>query len=341
MSTLGPVVSIIVPLHEVESYVARCIQSLSLQDSEIPFEVVFVCSGCKADLLTDQLARSARLGCDVKIVFLQRNLGPGIARNAGIDASSGDWIIFLDSDDYLHPDALATLLSATQECQEVDGVAFGFTRQQQSQAPDPVSEHWTRDSVERSLHRLDNQRRDLKRVVASPETVIRHMARMELDGSVIFTAMRASLLKSVGLRFSSGFYEDIDFMTSFLLASRGIMGIPDVCYVKVERSTSITSTFSSDHVIDYLRAWRRSADLIAESRFHPKFVNPQDIAFGLRGAIGVIGTLVERHAADSEKSEYLALAARLADAVLEPYAFMSAPAVTEYDLLANFVMSHR
>ncbi|WP_298491253.1 glycosyltransferase [uncultured Maritimibacter sp.] len=108
-----PKVSIIVPVHNVEPWVGACLESILSQSLE-DFEVVVVDDAStdrSKELVRSYLARDDR----IRLVELEQNVGLGFARNAGIKASQGEYIFFLDSDDLLGSDC--TLEAAVQEAE--------------------------------------------------------------------------------------------------------------------------------------------------------------------------------------------------------------------------------
>ncbi|MBQ6135977.1 MAG: glycosyltransferase [Kiritimatiellae bacterium] len=105
-------VSIIVPVYNVEGSLARCLDSVAGQ-TERGIEIVCVDDG-STDSSPDVLARYAAR--DPRIRVLRRvNGGLSAARNTGLDAAGGEWIMFVDSDDWIPSDAVAKMLSAAVE----------------------------------------------------------------------------------------------------------------------------------------------------------------------------------------------------------------------------------
>ena len=94
-------VSIVVPLHNSEKYLEKCISSL-LDQTLRECEFILVNDG-STDLSGEIADRFAALDSRVKTIH-QNNLGVSAARNAGIKASSGEYIGFVDSDDWIEPD---------------------------------------------------------------------------------------------------------------------------------------------------------------------------------------------------------------------------------------------
>lgn len=104
-----PKLSIIIPVYNVEKYLPKCIDSLICGDGG--YEIILVNDGStdgSPDILADYAARYPAL---IRIITTP-NGGLGHARNTGIDAAMGDYLLFVDSDDYLSPDAFGSILAA-------------------------------------------------------------------------------------------------------------------------------------------------------------------------------------------------------------------------------------
>ena len=102
-------ISVIVPVYKVEKYLAKCMESV-INQTYTDLEIILVDDGspdgCPA--ICDGYAKK-----DVRIkVIHQKNGGLALARNAGLNAASGDLIAFVDSDDWCEPGMLSTLYEA-------------------------------------------------------------------------------------------------------------------------------------------------------------------------------------------------------------------------------------
>ncbi len=108
----GPLISVIVPVHDVAGHVGACIESLRAQSLR-DFEVVVIDDGSTDD--SAARARAAAAG-DERFVFLaQDNRGLSAARNAGLARARGRFIAFVDSDDRVAPEYLQALHEALCE----------------------------------------------------------------------------------------------------------------------------------------------------------------------------------------------------------------------------------
>ena len=102
----NPAVSVIVPVYNVEPYLARCLDSI-LSQTFTDFELLLVDDGSpdRSGEICDAYA-----GKDSRVrVFHQPNAGVSCARNKGLDVAKGDYVVFVDSDDYVLPDYLRSL----------------------------------------------------------------------------------------------------------------------------------------------------------------------------------------------------------------------------------------
>jgi len=102
-----PEISVIVPVYGVENYLARCVDSI-LTQTFTDFELILVDDGspdgCPA--ICDEYAQKDNR---IKVIH-KENGGVSSARNAGLNIASGEYIVFIDSDDYVDCDYLSTLI---------------------------------------------------------------------------------------------------------------------------------------------------------------------------------------------------------------------------------------
>lgn len=112
MQEKKPLVSVIVPVYRVEAYLEKCVLSILGQDME-DFELILVDDG-SPDVCGAMCERFA--GQDKRIRTVRKEYG-GVsdARNAGIEAARGEYLAFVDADDYVEPTYLSYLLSLMRE----------------------------------------------------------------------------------------------------------------------------------------------------------------------------------------------------------------------------------
>ena len=114
---MGEKISVIVPVYNVEAYLERCVESI-LHQTYTNFELILINDGStdSSGQICDQLAHQYE---NIKVYHIE-NAGVSNARNIGIQLAMGVWITFVDSDDFVTKDYLATLASA------VEGGNVGF-----------------------------------------------------------------------------------------------------------------------------------------------------------------------------------------------------------------------
>lgn len=105
-------VSIIIPIYNLECYLSRCLDSC-IQQTYSNLEIVCVNDGSidsSSQIIKDYIDKDSRI-----ILINQKNMGVVTARNSGIAHSKGEFLYFLDGDDFLHPLALEKLMDKMQE----------------------------------------------------------------------------------------------------------------------------------------------------------------------------------------------------------------------------------
>ncbi len=105
-------VSVIIPVYNVESYLSKCIQSV-LNQTYQNIEIILIDDKCTdaSSKICDEFAKNDK----VQVIHQQKNLGVSYARNTGINASSGEFILFVDADDYINPNMIECLINKQKE----------------------------------------------------------------------------------------------------------------------------------------------------------------------------------------------------------------------------------
>ena len=116
---MNPQISIIIPIYNSSSTLERCVNSILRQDFP-DFEVLLVDDGSKDDSLS--VAKKLKLKDDRIRVFHKENGGVSSARNLALDYTKGEYVCFIDSDDYVEPN----YLSAMYVHRDCDMVVCGY-----------------------------------------------------------------------------------------------------------------------------------------------------------------------------------------------------------------------
>lgn len=115
-------ISVIVPIYNAEKYLSKCIESL-IHQSYRALQIILVNDGSTDNSLTiaqDYAAQDTRIA-----IYSQPNKGQASARNNGLQYANGEWIAFVDADDYLDADCYAQLI---QHMANNDCVQMGYRR---------------------------------------------------------------------------------------------------------------------------------------------------------------------------------------------------------------------
>ena len=223
----SPLISVIVPVYNVEKYLRKCLDSICCQTYR-NLEILCVNDGstdAAATILKEYAAKDPRIK-----VFTQANAGLSAARNTALEHATGEWITGVDSDDYLEPDAYEYALTAVKK--EVDIICFGTRPLWEEGAPDEMLQEYFR----------------LRYTGEQPPTLdlIRYT-------NVTFWSKlwRSSLISRFHQRFPLGlWYEDTFFWYTLAPFARNIAFLPDMKYMYIQRGGSITSHTSSPKSLD-------------------------------------------------------------------------------------------
>lgn len=109
-------VSIIIPVYNVEQYLPECLSSILCQTYK-DIEIILVNDGSTDR--SGELCRAAAESDNRVVLIEQKNAGLSAARNAGLDRASGEYIMFVDSDDYVSPYMVETMLKSIEDADMV------------------------------------------------------------------------------------------------------------------------------------------------------------------------------------------------------------------------------
>lgn len=225
--------SIIVPIYNVAQYLRHCLQSLTEQGLE-DYEVILV-----NDASRDNCRAICSEWCQehpkFRLINHEVNRGLSEARNTGIQEAQGEWITFVDSDDFLDTDTLSHVMR-TQD-KGVDVLEY------------PVMEyHLSNHSYFRTF-----QREDLDFGAWLQQGGHKHCYAPN-------KVFRRSLWQDI--RFPEGrHYEDIFTIPKVLKKARIIRTLDKGCYYYCEHSGSICTTMAEQTLLDYLDAYNALLDM--------------------------------------------------------------------------------
>lgn len=216
-----PKISVIVPVYKVEKYLHRCIDSI-LSQSFTDFELILVDDGSPDNCgkICDEYAQK-----DSRVrVFHKSNGGVSSARNLGLDNAIGEWVTFIDSDDYIEQGYISELMFY-QEHNDVEFVAIC----------NYIKKHT--DSIHISLKKeefdLLFSKYELNRICSPWGKLFNY-----------------NLIKHIDLKFDDRIHlgEDVIFVLTYLLNVNKLELIYSNKYFYEYREKSLTKTFGSYEV---------------------------------------------------------------------------------------------
>lgn len=230
-----PVYSIIVPVYNAEKYLESCIDSVLSQSSDKTYEVILVDDG-STDHSPELCDRYAKQSSNVRVIH-QANQGVSAARNAGIAASRGEYILFLDSDDLWRADLLkevSAVLTKTPDMVIFGYQEFGSSEAGQESLPDTFEQEQTGLSYFKHY-----EKRSVMPIINCWAAAFRRTFLIE--NQIVFPH-------------DIGYGEDFVFHMYALKAAASIVTIPAALYYYRMNEASITHTPTGKKIYEMLTA---------------------------------------------------------------------------------------
>jgi CDP-glycerol glycerophosphotransferase len=221
---------VIVPVHRVQGYLQQCLESL-LGDTESSRLEVIAVDDASPDHCGEILDEYAQRDQRLRVRHLTENVGLGEARNIGLTMATGDYVWFFDSDDHATEGAVEAILKRLDHTRP-DVLLFDYARS-----------YWTGKVARNILN-------DQFRVPPAPDvfTLAERPSVLNFLMTAWNRAIRREFLLGLGLRFSTGYYEDLNVTYPMLMAAGRISLLDRVCYVyRQRRLGAITKTVGHRH----------------------------------------------------------------------------------------------
>lgn len=216
---MEPKVSVIIPVYNVEPFLARCLDSVVGQTLR---EIEIVCVDDGSPDRSIDILRRYEVGDDRIRVISQENRGLGGARNRGFDAATGEYILFVDSDDWIDPAYCERLYDAARAT-GADVACASMLKIR------PSYSKWTI--------------RYTQRVEVTDAVEKFRVCRCPPDFYVMNKLLRREMLLRLGLRFRERVcYEDVEYTMRVLGEGGTLVTVPDVVYRYMVNGASITKS---------------------------------------------------------------------------------------------------
>ncbi|WP_037675296.1 bifunctional glycosyltransferase family 2 protein/CDP-glycerol:glycerophosphate glycerophosphotransferase [Streptomyces griseus] len=240
-----PRFSVIVPAYKVQAYLHECLESV-LSQSFPDLELIAV-DDCSPDACGEIIDEFAARDPRVRPLHLPENRGLGRARNAGMEQATGDYLVFLDSDDTLAPDALHAISDRLKETGEPDVLVYDYARTY-------CSGETVRNKV---AVQLTEQGPAPFRLEDRPGLLRVLMVAWN-------KAYRREFVERANLTFPPGYYEDTPWTYPALMAAESLATLDRVCvHYRQRRQGNILGTTSRRH-FDVFDQYDRVFAFVAE-----------------------------------------------------------------------------
>lgn len=218
----SPLISIIIPVYNAESYIKKCIDSI-LSQKYNNFEIIIVDDGSTDSSLSIIKKYETK---NIKIVSKQ-NEGVSIARNTGLEKATGKYVFFVDSDDYLEKDCLESAIKYMLD-KNLDILKFSYVKElnkykRQNKFTVPTNK----------VYQQTNYKQLYKYILSTNDFC-----------NIWNCIMKKEILKDIKFDTKITFGEDFIFFVEAFLKSKRIMFINEVFYHYTVNNNSITHKFN-------------------------------------------------------------------------------------------------
>lgn len=227
-------VSVIIPVYNVEKYIEKCLESV-LNQTLKKIEIICINDGSRdksMEIVYDKAQKDNRI-----VIVEKENGGLSSARNAGLEKATGEYVLFLDSDDTLVLNALEILYDKAHHNQ-LDNIYFGATTIYESIRVKIM--HYRR------YHKYYHRQCIYPDALSGPEMFHKLVANKEYRMSACLQMPRRQFLIDNDFRFYEGIlHEDNLFSIQVILAASKVMVVNEALYIRLMRAGSIMTAKNS------------------------------------------------------------------------------------------------
>lgn len=216
-----PLVSIIIPVFKTEKFVGKCLESIIYQ-SYNNLEILVI-NDCSPDDSEKIISQYQKLDNRIKYIKNEKNIGLSATRNKGIESATGEYVMFVDSDDTVHYQMVLDCISLVKKSGS-DLVEFGF--------------HIVREGENADLLLKSERTRERHYNLTFNKRYIKKIDR-EIDHICCNKLFSTEILRTKAIRFKSRYYEDTSFTREYLFNCKSITKTDQKYYNYFIRTDSI------------------------------------------------------------------------------------------------------
>lgn len=216
-------ISIIIPVYNTGKHIKKCLDSIITQTAIIDREIIIINDGStdNSEDLIKQYIQKHEQSANIKY-YSKENEGVAKTRNYGIEKSASDYIMFLDSDDYIEPNTLEILQKHID-----DGI----------------------DLIKFKLQRVDENNNIIEKVngpvfdkISGQEAFNKLYGEDVLLDSPCVYAIKKELFTKNNFKFQGTYHEDFGLIPFIILVAKTVVSLPEYFYNYVQAPDSITRT---------------------------------------------------------------------------------------------------
>jgi len=223
-------ISIIIPTRNNEEHIAEAITSC-LDNYSADYEIIIINDASTDQTLVEINKVIKNTQQKINVITTKKNIGPGPARNLGISQAKGDYLMFLDGDDWFEPKAIDCVARKLQETQ-VDVLMFNHQRVWDNGIVVP--------NIPNKYVDLDHHEKDISEP-ANRKGAIRNL---HCPWNKTY---RKNFIINNNILFADGFYEDVIWSIKSVLVAKTLLYIPDTLSNYRQRWGSITRKEDERH----------------------------------------------------------------------------------------------
>ena len=223
-------ISIIIPVYNTGKYIEKCLNSILNQTKSINLEIIIINDGSTDDSenIIKKYIEKNEQKLNIKY-YSKENEGIAKTRNFGIEKATYNYIMFLDSDDYIEPRTMEILEKYIN--QDIDLIKFKLER---------VDENGN------TLEKIDGP---IFENISGQEAFNKLYSKDVLLDSPCVYIMKKKIFTKNGFKFQGKYHEDFGLIPFIILTSKSVTSIPEYLYKYVQAQNSITRTSDYNKII--------------------------------------------------------------------------------------------
>ena len=252
-------ITIVTPFYNAKNLLKAHFDKIQSLIKHASVEIIYVDDG-SCDYGFEFLKEKTKNLNNIQVIRLNKNNGPGVARNVGIKKANGNFILFLDVDDELFIKGFNKLIYHTKKNLNCDLFFFDYIKKNKD------------IQINLSKKKLNKDK------------LIKLFLRTDLDMCPNFYLYRKKFLLRKKIFFQKGFYEDILFVLKVFVFIKEKKHLDEKVYRKNVNKNSITNTFSDKHIKSFIQSSFSKNIFFYKNIFDKfKYIYVSDLQYGLRG----------------------------------------------------------